>query len=135
MNVYLQTSVVKRAGRNKAAGNDPAALYELRWRILKHDLRCELHDARTGREGRESEWVGRRNVLQRELRRNTRHRGCGHCIVGIANTTDIASIEQVERLGDELEARAGENPELLGQARVNRELARQAERVAGKAGS
>src|SRR3954464_7593188 len=77
--------------------------------ILERYLRRELQDARTGGNGGRAKRV--RCVLNGQLRRDA----CGVCdgFVRRAHAVHVAAVEQVERFGDELHARAGEEADLL----------------------
>src|SRR4051794_15411467 len=98
--------------------------------ILERYLRRELQDARTEGAGRETEWA--RSVLECQLRRNAGSVRDG--VVRVAHAVHIAAVEEVECFRDELDAGAGEEADFLRQARVDRELARQPERIAREAG-
>src|SRR5438270_9326075 len=99
--------------------------------ILERYFRCELQDTRAERVGRKAERIDR--VLKRQLRRGARRIRDG--VVRVADAVHVAAVEEIERLGDQLDAGAGEETDFLRHARIDRELARQAERVACKAWS
>src|SRR3954453_21187648 len=121
---------VSRGVRGEAE-NSSSATPRLRVKtILERYLRRELEDARTEGAGRETEWA--RSVLECQLRRNAGSVRDG--VVRVADAVDVGAVHQVERFGDELHAGAGEEADLLRHARVDRELARQPERIAREAG-
>src|SRR5437868_7430093 len=104
--------------------------------LLERDLRGELKDSRIHRTGRQTEWVRARLVLYRQLRNlqggsSSRRRDC--CI-RVAHDVHIAAIRHVETFGDELKLRTAEQTNVLCDARIERELARQAERIARETG-
>src|SRR5205823_308187 len=120
MNVYLQTRFVKSPEMKRAAGF-PAARTIRDGTRLERDLGGELHDALAVRRERLAEvCLPGQRVRRRAVR-----------VEAGAHGAHVAEVEDVERLRDELQARAIDEIDVLRDARADLEDVREAVGVAG----